>query len=61
MVRAREELAKANAEVAAQRSIIFGRADSLKRTTIIAPVRGIVKNVEINTVDGVVPPDHRGT
>lgn len=56
MVRAREELAKANAEVAAQRSIIFGRADSLKRTTIIAPVRGIVKNVEINTVGGVVPP-----
>ncbi|GAA3913834.1 hypothetical protein GCM10022405_43660 [Gibbsiella dentisursi] len=28
MVHAREELAKANAEVAAQRSIIFGRADS---------------------------------
>ncbi len=55
MVRAREDLAKANTEVASQRSIIIGRADSLKRTMIVAPVRGIVKDIEVNTVGGVIP------
>ncbi|WP_288473833.1 HlyD family type I secretion periplasmic adaptor subunit [uncultured Pantoea sp.] len=55
IVQAREELAKANAEVASQRSIIIGRADSLKRTVIVTPVRGIVKDIEVNTVGGVIP------
>lgn len=54
-VKVGEELAKANAEVASQRSIIIGRADSLKRTVVRAPVRGIVKDIEVNTVGGVVP------
>ncbi|WP_240116266.1 HlyD family type I secretion periplasmic adaptor subunit [Erwinia endophytica] len=54
-VKVGEELAKANAEVASQRSIIIGRADSLKRTVVKAPVRGIVKDIEVNTVGGVVP------
>jgi len=55
IVRAREELAKANAEAASQRSIIIGRADTLKRTVVVAPVRGIVKDIEVNTVGGVIP------
>lgn len=55
IVRAREELAKANAEAASQRSIIIGRADSLKRTVVLAPVRGIVKDIEVSTVGGVIP------
>ncbi|MHA6313803.1 HlyD family efflux transporter periplasmic adaptor subunit [Pantoea sp. S-LA4] len=55
IVRAREELAKANAEAASQRSIIIGRADSLKRTVVVAPVRGIVKDIEVTTVGGVIP------
>jgi len=54
-VKVGEELAKANAEVASQRSIIIGRADSLKRTVVKAPVRGIVKDIEVNTVGGVIP------
>lgn len=54
-VKAREDLAKANAEAASQRSVIIGRADSLKRTVIVAPVKGIVKDVKINTVGGVIP------
>ncbi|MGC6389832.1 HlyD family efflux transporter periplasmic adaptor subunit [Ewingella sp. S1.OA.A_B6] len=54
-VLAREDLAKANAEVSSHRSIIIGRADSLKRTVIVAPVRGIVKDIEVNTVGGVIP------
>lgn len=55
IVHAREDLAKANAEAASQRSVIIGRADALKRTTIVAPVRGIVKAIEVNTVGGVIP------
>jgi len=56
MVKAREELAKAAAEVEEQKSVIRGRADSLKRTTLYAPVKGIVKNIEVNTIGGVVQP-----
>ncbi len=56
-VRAREERAKANGEIEAQRSVTLGRADSLTRLTFNAPMRGIVKNIEVSTVGGVVPPN----
>ncbi|MNG76171.1 Type I secretion system membrane fusion protein PrsE [compost metagenome] len=56
-VRAREELAKANAEVEAQRSVILGRQDSLSRLQFTSPVRGIVKDIEVTTVGGVIPPN----
>lgn len=56
-VRAREELAKANEEVEAQRSVMRGRADSLTRLKFNAPVRGIVKDIEVTTVGGVIPPN----
>ncbi len=56
-VRAREELAKANAEIEAQRSVMRGRADSLTRLTFTAPVRGIVKDIDVTTVGGVIPPN----
>ncbi|WP_343645100.1 HlyD family type I secretion periplasmic adaptor subunit [Enterobacter sp.] len=56
-VRAREELAKANAEMEAQRSVMKGREDSLTRLTFNAPVRGIVKDIDVTTVGGVIPPN----
>ena len=56
-VRAREELAKANAEIEAQRSVMKGREDSLTRLTFNAPVRGIVKGIDVTTVGGVIPPN----
>ncbi len=56
-VRAREELAKANAEVQAQRSVTQGREDSLTRLKFTSPVRGIVKDIEVTTVGGVIPPN----
>jgi multidrug efflux pump subunit AcrA (membrane-fusion protein) len=56
-VRAREELARANAEIEAQRSVVRGREDSLTRLTFTAPVRGIVKDIEVTTVGGVIPPN----
>lgn len=57
LVRAREELAKANAEIETQGSITRGRSDSLSRTVVHSPVKGVVKNIEVNTVGGVIPPN----
>ncbi len=57
IVKAREELAKANADVESLSSVIRGRADSLARLTLRSPVRGIVKNIEVSTLGGVVPPN----
>lgn len=55
-VRAREELARANAEIETERSVMRGREDSLTRLTFTAPVRGIVKDIDVTTVGGVIPP-----
>jgi adhesin transport system membrane fusion protein len=57
VVDAREELSKANAEVSSLLSVIKGRSDSLTRLTLRSPVRGIVKNIEVSTIGGVVPPN----
>lgn len=56
-VQAREELAKANAEVEMLSEVIKGRSDSLTRLTVKSPVRGIVKNVKVTTIGGVIPPN----
>ncbi|RFD32549.1 secretion protein HlyD [Pseudomonas sp. GL93] len=57
LVKAREELAKANAEVEAQQSVTRGRNDSLTRLTFTSPVRGVIKDIEVNTIGGVIPPN----
>jgi adhesin transport system membrane fusion protein len=57
LVKAREELTKANAEVNSLSPVVTGRADSLARLTHRSPVRGIVKNIEVSTIGGVVPPN----
>ncbi|WP_105103775.1 HlyD family type I secretion periplasmic adaptor subunit [Microbulbifer pacificus] len=59
MVRAREELASVSAEVDALSSVIEGRSDSLTRLTLKSPVRGIVKDIEVTTIGGVIPPNGR--
>jgi len=59
MVQSQEELAKANAEVQSLSSVVRGRADALARLTHRSPVRGIVKDVEVTTIGGVVPPGGR--
>lgn len=59
VVRAREELAKINAEVTALAPVVAGREDSLSRLTHRSPVRGIVKNIEVSTIGGVIPPNGR--
>lgn len=59
MILAREELAKARAEAQSLESVVRGRFDSLRRLTIRSPVRGIVKDIEITTRGGVIPPNGR--
>lgn len=56
-VKAREELAKANADIEAQRSVTRGRQDSLTRLTFTSPVRGVVKDIAVTTIGGVIPPN----
>lgn len=57
MVRAREDLAKANAEAQMLEAVIRGRTDSLSRLTLRSPVRGIVKDIEVSTIGGVIAPN----
>ncbi len=56
-VQAREELSKANAEVDMLSSILKGREDSVNRLTVRSPMRGIVKNIQVTTIGGVIPPN----
>ncbi|MBN3115280.1 HlyD family type I secretion periplasmic adaptor subunit [Pectobacterium brasiliense] len=55
-VRAREEQVKNNADLEAQMEVVSGKADQLKRATITSPVRGIVKDIQVTTVGGVLQP-----
>lgn len=55
-VKAREELAKASAELESLSQVQIARTDSVARTTLQSPVRGIVKDVQITTAEGVLPP-----
>ncbi|MGP9677629.1 HlyD family efflux transporter periplasmic adaptor subunit [Halomonas sp. AOP27-A1-41] len=58
-VLAREELAEARADVEAYSSVVRGRADTVSRLTMRSPVRGIVKDIEVTTTGGVIPPNGR--
>jgi len=55
-VRAHEEQVKNNGELDAQLQVAAGKQDQLTRTTLLSPVRGIVKDVRITTVGGVLEP-----
>ncbi len=57
IVDARQELAKAEEEIEALAPVVRGRSDTLNRLTVRSPVRGIVRNIEVSTVGGVVPPN----
>lgn len=56
LMRAREDLARASAEADSLEQVIRGRNDSLSRLTLRSPVRGIVKDIEVNTLGGVAQP-----
>lgn len=54
-VKAREELSKANTDIQTQQQVVNGRNDSLSRAVFKAPVRGVVKEIDVTTVGGVIP------
>ncbi|RKG29548.1 HlyD family type I secretion periplasmic adaptor subunit [Acinetobacter tianfuensis] len=54
-VKSREELSKANTDVETQQQIIRGKSDTLSRTVFKSPVRGVVKEIDVMTLGGVVP------
>lgn len=56
-VQARQDLAKANAEADSLSEVVKGRTDTVTRLTLRAPMRGIVKNIKVTTVGGVIPPN----
>lgn len=56
MVKSREDLSKADADVKSLQSVVRGREDMLGRTTLAAPVRSIVKSLDVTTIGGVIAP-----
>lgn len=54
-VKSREELSKANTDVETQQQIVLGRSDALDRAVFKAPVRGVVKEISVTTLGGVIP------
>lgn len=50
------ELVKVEAELAQAQETVAVRADPVRRAAIRAPLKGIVKNIKINTVGGVISP-----
>ena len=56
LVQAGEELQRVNAEAEVQASILRGLSDQLERLVFRAPMRGIVKDVAVTTIGGVIPP-----
>ena len=56
-VKAREELSKANTDVETQRQIVKGKSDTLNRTVFRAPVRCVLKEIDVMTLGGVIPPN----
>lgn len=54
-VTAREELAKANTDIQTQSQVVKGKSDTLNRTVFKSPMRGVVKEVDVMTIGGVIP------
>ncbi len=54
-VKAREELSKSSTDVQTQQQVVRGKSDTLNRTVFKSPVRGLVKEIDVMTIGGVVP------
>ncbi|MFL9966808.1 HlyD family efflux transporter periplasmic adaptor subunit [Paraburkholderia sediminicola] len=53
---ANTDLTKFSADLAQAQQATAGREDAYKRATIVAPMDGIVKNIKVSTIGGVVAP-----
>lgn len=58
-VNARQDLVKAKAEMEAQSAIMKGRMGQLKHTVFNSPVNGIVKEIHVSTLGGVLKPGEK--
>lgn len=56
LTEASNELSRVESELAQTRENASAREDSLRRTVIRAPMKGVVKNVQLTTVGGVIQP-----
>lgn len=56
VIEASADYAKTRSELDVVNQVIGGRRDQLNRTTLSSPVRGIVKNLEVTTIGGVIQP-----
>ncbi|ATQ42940.1 HlyD family type I secretion periplasmic adaptor subunit [Caulobacter mirabilis] len=56
VIDANAEYAKAKSELEVVSQVMSGRRDQLERTALTSPVRGIVKNLEVTTIGGVIQP-----
>lgn len=56
-ITASQELAKADAEVQTLGPVIAGKKDLVNKSKIRSPVRGVIKNINISTLGGVIPPN----
>lgn len=56
-IKSGEELSKISAEIESLYQKIVGQRDLLQKSIVRSPVRGIVNNIEINTIGGVIPPN----
>ncbi|WP_375195974.1 HlyD family type I secretion periplasmic adaptor subunit [Sphingobium sp.] len=56
VIDASADYAKARAELDQVTQVVGGRRDQLDRTELRSPVRGIVKNLEVTTIGGVIQP-----
>ena len=54
-VKSREELAKANTDIQTQSQVVKGKSDTLSRTIFKSPMRGVVKEIDVMTIGGVIP------
>ncbi len=50
------ELSQRNMELAGVKEVILGAEDKVARTEIRSPVRGVVKEIKISTIGGVIKP-----
>ncbi|WP_428944982.1 HlyD family type I secretion periplasmic adaptor subunit [Pantoea sp. FN060301] len=53
---ANDELSKVEVEMTSLQETAMGRHDTLERTEVRTPVRGIVNSIKINTIGGVIQP-----
>jgi adhesin transport system membrane fusion protein len=53
---ANDELSRLDLELSQTKENLVGRADVLKRTTLVAPVKGTVKDIKVTNVGGVIQP-----